>query len=399
MHLCPETLGPGSVTRLLGEQLGRPADPEFAAVCLQATGGNPFLLGELARELRRQEIDPRAGEAGKVAALRPDRVAHSLAVRLGRAGLDAETLATAIALLGDGAEQALAGELAGLEGTATSEALDGLVREGVLAPDLPPRYAHPLLRTAAEGLLAPAERSRLHARAAELLLARDAPVERVASHLVEAEPSRDPRKVEVLAAAAREAGERGAPDIAARLLLRALEEPPAAVQLPALRYDLGRAERELGLSSARESLRSAAEADDPILAARATRALIWAMGPDPEAHLEVLPLLDGAIERVADRDRELVGELEAVRLGTLWLVPELADRLERELPRYRDLKGETPAESMALTFVARVLMQRGEPAAAVEAIALRAAANAEALRDDDMGGPLVAQPLDRDDDG
>jgi class 3 adenylate cyclase/DNA-binding CsgD family transcriptional regulator len=377
-------LGGSAVARLLGEQLDRPADPEFAEACLEATGGNPFLLGELARELRRQGIDPKVGEAARVAGLRPDRVARSLQVRVGRSGGAAARLAPAIALLGDGAELSLAGELSGVATDAAAEALDGLVREGVLVPEMPPRFTHPLLRTAAEGLLAPAERSRLHGRAAELLIARGASVERVASHLLETQPSGEARTVEALAEAARQAGGRGAPDIAVRLLRRALAEPPVPAQRPALQFDLGRAERELGLSSARESLRAGAEASDPILAARATRALLWAIGPDPQEQLKAVSLVDSAIERLGGRDRELTGELEALRLGSLWIVPELADRLDRELPNYLDLSGESPAESLALTFVSRVLMQRGEPAAAVEAVAMRAAANSGALEDDDM---------------
>ncbi len=383
-HFRPEALGAAAVERLLGERLGRPADREFAEACREATGGNPFLLGELARELDRQEIDPKAEEAKRVAELRPDRVSRSLTVRIGRSGDEAGRLAPVIALLGDGAELSLAGELAGLESGTAAEALDGLVREGVLVPDLPPRYAHPLLRTAAEGLLGPAERSQLHERAADLLTARGASVERVASHLVETQPHGDARTVDVLAEAARQADERGSPDAAARLLRRALEDPPPPARRPALQFDLGRAERNLGLSSAHENLRVAAEADDPVLAARATRALVWAIGPDPQAHTQMMPLVDRAIEQVADRDRELASELEALRLGSLWLVPGFADRLERELPRFLDLPGESAAESLALTFVARTLMQRGEPASAVEAVAMRAAANTEPLRDDDM---------------
>ncbi len=399
--LRPGALDAAAVGRLLGERLGVPADLEFAESCLQATGGNPFLLGELARELPEQGIDPKASEAGRIADLRPDSVARSLSVRVARSGDAAGRLAPAIALLGDGADLSLASELVELAPDAAAEALDGLVREGVLVPDLPPRYAHPLLRTAAEGLLAPGRRSRLHARAAELLIARTASVERVAAHLVETQPSGESQTVEVLAEAARQAGERGAPDVAARLLRRALEEPPTAARRPALLFELGRAERELGLGSAREHLRAAAEATDPVLAARAAGALLWVIGPDPQEQLRALPLVDRAIERVSGRDRELARELEALRLGSLWLVPELADRLERELPRYRDLPGDSSAESLALTFVARVLMQRGEPAAAVEAVVMRATANADALRDDDMAAlwlinvMVVTTTLDR----
>jgi class 3 adenylate cyclase/DNA-binding CsgD family transcriptional regulator/tetratricopeptide (TPR) repeat protein len=391
-----------SVARLLSEQLGRPADPDFAAACLEATGGNPFLLGELARELRRLGIEPRAAEAGRVVAQRPDRVARSLALRLRRLGPAAEALAPAIALLGDGAELGLAGELAGLDGGAAAATFDGLVGEGLLVPALPPRYVHPLLRTAAEALLAPAERSRLHGRAAELLTEGGAPAERVASHLLEAEPRGDPGRVDLLAAAARQAGHRGAPEVAARLLRRAIEEPPLPERLRPLRYALGQAESELGLVSAAEHLRAAAAAEDPDLAARATRALAWAIGPDPEAHRATAPMLGRAIEGVASRDRELAAELEALRFGSFWLVPEFADRLERELPRFRDLPGESRAESLALSLVARVLMQRGEPASVVEGVVLAAAAQADAaLGDDDMAGlwtinlAIVASAVDR----
>ena len=380
-------LDPSSAARLLGEQLGRPADPEFAAACLEATGANPFLLGELARELRRLKVDPGAAGAARVAALQPDRVARSLRLRLDRCGAGAVSLATAVALLGDGAELSLAGELAGLDGDAAAASFDALVGEGLLVAAMPPRYAHPLLRTAAEGLLAPAERSRLHGRAAELLIEAEAPAERAAAHLLEAEPGGDPRRAEALAAAAREAAERGAPEVAARLLRRALAEPPDPARVAPLRYALGRAERELGLASAGEHLRAVAESRDPLLAARATRALAWAIGPDPDAHRETAPKLDRAIAGVADRDLELAAELEALRFGSFWLVPEFADRLERELPRFRDLPGTSRAESLALSQAARVLMQRGEPAGVVEEVALSAAAQAgSALADDDMAG-------------
>ena len=276
-----------------------------------------------------QGIAPRAREAGRVAALRPDNVARSLTVRLGRTGAASGRLAPAIALLGDGADLTLAGELVGLAPDAAADALDGLVREGVLAPDLPPRYAHPLLRTAAEGMLAPGDRARLHAHAAKLLSERGVSVERVASHLLETTPGGVSRTVEVLAEAAGQARAQGAPDVAVRLLTRALSEPPGDAQRPALLFELGRAERELALPSARAHLRAAAEqAPDPKLAARATRALVWTIGPDADAQREALPLIERAIERVRGLDRELALEVEALRLMALWFVPDLAGQIE-----------------------------------------------------------------------
>ncbi|MFN2556229.1 MAG: AAA family ATPase [Nitriliruptorales bacterium] len=380
----PRTLGSPAVARLISERLSGPSDPEFVEACLAATGGNPFLLSELVRELDVGQIEPRAAEARRVSGLLPENLARSMLVRLRRAGAGAEVLAPAIAVLAEGAPLGLVGELVGISEDAAADALDALVREGIIAPSLPPRFAHPLLRTAAEGILAPGGRSRLHARAAQLLQRRGASAERIASHLLETEPRGDLGAVETLAEAARLARGRGAPDVAARLLRRALEEPPSEARRLELLFELGSAERELGLSSSRVHLRAAAEADDPVLAARATRALVWARGPDPEALEEVLCLLDRAIERLGNQERELALELEALRLAPLWIVPDSWERFLSEIQQFRELPGGSAAESLALSFVAPALMWRGEPASAVEAAAERAAANTAPLRHDDM---------------
>lgn len=384
----PRALGSAAVTQLLLERLGGSPDPEFVDACLAATGGNPFLLSELVRELDVEQIEPRAAEAGRVAGLRPENLTRSLMVRLSRAGGGAEALAPAVAVLGDCAQLALVGELVGMSEGAAADALDALVREGVVVSDLPARFAHPLLRTAAEGMLAPGERSRLHARAAGLLERRGASAERIAPHLLETEPRGDGGAVKTLAEAAGLARARGAPDVAAVLLRRALDEPPSDGRRLELLFDLGSAERELGLGSARVHLRAAVEADAPILAARATRALVWSRGPDPDALEEVLPLIDRAIERLGNQERELALELEALRLAPLWIVPDSWERFEREIPRFRELAGDSAGESLALSFVTRALMWRGEPAATVAAADERAAANKRArLRSRRPTGP------------
>ncbi|MDP8960724.1 MAG: AAA family ATPase [Actinomycetota bacterium] len=380
----PRPLGSAGVARLLCERLGRSADPEFVDACLAVSGGNPFLLSELARELDVEQIEPRAAEAGRVAGLRPENLARWMMARLVRAGVDAAALAPAIAVLGEGAQLAVAAELVGMPEDTAVDALDALATEGLVAPALPPRFAHPMLRTAAEGLLPPGGRSQLHSRAAELLGQRGASAERVASHLLETEPRRDKAAVETLAEAARMARARGAPDVAARLLRRALEEPPTDNRCLELEFDLGRAERDLGLRSGRAHLAAAADAKNPMLAARATRALVWAGGPDPESLRKVLPLIDRAIERLGNQHRQLALELEALRLAPLWILPDLRERFEGEVERFRQLPGDSAAESLALSFVARALMWRGDSASAVAAAAERAAANPAPLRQDDM---------------
>ena len=46
---------------LLRESSGRDPDPAFAAACRDVTEGNPFLLGELAGEVRAGGIEPSVG--------------------------------------------------------------------------------------------------------------------------------------------------------------------------------------------------------------------------------------------------------------------------------------------------------------------------------------------------
>jgi predicted ATPase len=49
--LRPEQLSGGGVAVLVERRLGRPPDHSFTDACQLATGGNPFLLGELLDEL------------------------------------------------------------------------------------------------------------------------------------------------------------------------------------------------------------------------------------------------------------------------------------------------------------------------------------------------------------
>ena len=51
-------LSPGAVARFLEGTLGAPVHPAFARACHEATGGNPFLLGELRRPCARPARRP-----------------------------------------------------------------------------------------------------------------------------------------------------------------------------------------------------------------------------------------------------------------------------------------------------------------------------------------------------
>jgi AAA ATPase domain len=76
-------------------------DPAFAGACHASTGGNPFYLGELAREL----------PAPNVTALGPRTIAAAIKRRIAP---DALALARAVAVLGDGADITAAAQLAAI---------------------------------------------------------------------------------------------------------------------------------------------------------------------------------------------------------------------------------------------------------------------------------------------
>jgi DNA-binding CsgD family transcriptional regulator len=232
--LRPSPLGPSSVAEIVREELATGAADAFCAACEEASGGNPFMLHELLRELRADGFQGAEGDAARVLDLAPESIQRAVLARLARVSEDARALASATAVLGDDAELREAAELAGVEAHESGTAADVLGSIAILEASRPLRFAHPLLRNAVYADLSPTERARLHRRAAERLLAGDAPVERVAVHLLETDPSGDSQVVETLSAAAKRAIGHGAPEAARAYARRALAEPAA----PAARPDL-----------------------------------------------------------------------------------------------------------------------------------------------------------------
>jgi hypothetical protein len=167
------------------------------------------------------------------------------------------------------------------------DAAAALARARLFSRERSASFEHPLLRTAVESELTPAERDRLHATAARLLAAGGAGAERVALHLAETAPRADVDAASVLAEAGRGALRCGAPEAAARLLRRALDESPPEAQRHELLFDLGRAGSELGDPQAIEHLkRVVIEAGDEALRTKglALLDLAWITEPRPEAN-------------------------------------------------------------------------------------------------------------------
>ena len=133
----PRPLSGEAVAALVGRELGEGPDPHFSAACHDATGGNPFLVGELVRELASEGVSPSADREALVHRLAPPTVARAVLLRLARLGEDATALAHAVAVLGDGAPPPRAFALARLPEERGDEAAAALADADILAAARP----------------------------------------------------------------------------------------------------------------------------------------------------------------------------------------------------------------------------------------------------------------------
>jgi DNA-binding CsgD family transcriptional regulator len=311
------TLGPLStpaVGAIVRAQLDAEADGVFCAACSELAGGNPLLLRELLVGAREEGLAARGENVPALHLIAPAAVGTSVLARLGRSGGEAVALARAVAVLGAGAEGALAARLADLDPAAAELAADRLAAAQILAPARPLEFFHPLLAAAVRENIAPGARRVAHRRAAALLDENggERSLARVAAHLLAGGPAGDAWVVARLVDAAREALERGAPEIAASYARRALAEPPAAGERAALLLMLGTAEWRAGQPDATAHLEQAiaAAGEDPgtMIGASTTLALAYNVSDQAERAVEVLEQL---LSAVGDTNAGLALTIEA----------------------------------------------------------------------------------------
>ena len=112
--LRPAPLSLDAVSARVSDAFGRPVDGAFAAACQRATAGNPFLIGELLREVNAEGLQPDAAGVERLRDLSPRGVTVSVLVRLADMPPSAAALARAAAVLGE-ADLPTTAALAGLE--------------------------------------------------------------------------------------------------------------------------------------------------------------------------------------------------------------------------------------------------------------------------------------------
>lgn len=360
-RLTPGPLGADAIAAISASN-----DPAFVRAATQATGGNPFLLEQLLREL---DAD-RTPES--VARVEPRELGR---IVLARIGAKARAFAWAVSILGERASTTECAVLAEIE--APADAVEELVAAGVLADGAELRFRHPLIAAAVEAGLPVARREEWHRRAATMLQVAGGDVERVAIHLAAIEPAASSEVVGVLLDAAAQALGRGAPASAQSLLRRALAEPPDRAAHPRVLLALGDA---LTVTGARQAAAVYSEAarrgDDPHIQARAREARGWWWALRPDTIDGDLAEIDALLAALPADDAPMRLRLEAVRLAIACRsAPAMADAMARaERLGLLDISG--PQHPDVLAHAALWRMQTAHSADDCAGYALRAVAAA-----------------------
>ena len=358
-------LGSEAVARLVRIELPDAA-AELCSAVGDIAGGNPFLTRELVLAAREEGIGP-TGQAERLRELRPEAIRNSILVRLGRLGEEAGRLAVAAAILGPGAPSRLGYVLAGLDESAGNSAATLVVAAGILEAADRLTLVHPIVREVVYADIAPQRRASDHRVAARLLHESGAPVEEVASQLMNSEPIGERWEVSALREAAVRAAARGAAGSAARLLRQALAGMGG--KDPGLLFELGSVEAKLGDAAGIRHLEAAASLspDDrqrgTILATLA--AARYAAG-DTDG---LVGAVRGAIDEIPPGSG---GSVEAELLFNYGMtgraVPALVGDVARlmEQPRTAPDGEPTPAEVVRLMLIGFDAMLRGDHRSADE---------------------------------
>ena len=226
--------------------------------CHRSVSGNPWLLGELGRQIATYgvaAVDDGDQEAAPVSAIARDVVRRRLAALSPRD----RAVVEALSVIGDGATPLVIAATAAVAVAEVDPARDALLAAGLLGPDRG-RFAHGLIAVAIREHLSRTERERLHREAARALVEVTAGADVVASHLLRCGPQADPEVSALLVRAASSAAERGELPTAAAYLERALGERAPGDDRGRMLGQLATVAFDAGLPDSRGHLREALSA-------------------------------------------------------------------------------------------------------------------------------------------
>jgi DNA-binding CsgD family transcriptional regulator len=348
--LEPAPLSPAATAAVVEELLPTTPNPAFTAACTEVTGGNPLLLGELVRALVEDGARGTKDDAVRVHDIGPEPVVWTVRSMLGHLPEAAGHLARAVCVLGPGADLDAAQRVAGLDPETARSSIADLERTGFLADDGRLEVTHPLLRRAALVDVSAPQLRRLHRRAARERALRGEAA-RAGAHLLDTTPGGQAWAVEALLDAAEQASLRASPAEAARLLDRALEEPPRPAQEARVLRAAARAKAAAGLPDAAATFAAAVAAAPAADAPALLLELAWTH----QAHGRFADAAEASMEglTLGPEDREVALELEAMRDAALLWSPGPAPT-----PR-RMSSADGPAEGRAARVVLADAARRG----------------------------------------
>ena len=376
-----ERLTPRGTQRRLAKRWPSAAADAVADDVCSVSGGNPFLVDELAGALADLDDAPTGRFVRRTA---PPSVADWALSRACEVDPRAPQLVAAAATLGQRSELRHIAAVADLDPASAAEMADTLREIGLFESTDMVSFTEPVVGRAVDRAQAPGERGERHLHAARLLAAEDADPERVGRHLLKTTRTGSPWVVDCLCIAAAIASGRAAPYAAVRYLRRALDEPPSRAKRAHIVLELGRAEATAGEPQAAGRLSAAVKVGgdvfDQARDALDTGRTLIALGRPNDA----LAAFDTALAEVSDADSDLAGRLRVAHATARWLTG-LADSSPLG-PEPPPTEPKTASDRALLAVHAMSKAIRGEPHTEVRELAERALDRGALLEDETADG-------------
>lgn len=394
--LNPQPLSDAAARHLMRHAMPGEPEPAFVSACRDATGGVPFLLMELFRELAGAGVSPTSASVVKVTQVTSQTVAHATLLRLSRLSAVAVPVAQSVAVLGAYASPDRVARISGTAAAAVLRARDALVSADLLHAGPPMRFVHPIVLASIYDGMDSGERALAHAAAAQLLVEEGADIEAVALHLLATEPGIVTDAAASLQAAASAARKRGAPESAAAYLQRAVREPATAAQRAHLFHALAQAQSVTRDAEAVGSFREAIRLTPDVgtrsaIALDLVETLIVARRWD-----DALAEIDRALGDRGAGEAETGACLEVFRAQIRAYDARHVEQFETDQPRLAAIAHQDGrAGRLMAALLAACAVARGEPAAAVIALSRRALDGGHLMSsiDAESWGPYAAAPL------
>jgi DNA-binding CsgD family transcriptional regulator len=369
----PRPLSASGAVRLARAIFYAEPSPDFISASVERTGGSPLYLRETLVALRDEDLRPDDSSIEAVGRIDAEGLARHVWRRIESVDRAAPSVAGAIAVLGERARPGRVALLSDVPAARVAEIVEQLRGRGILDGGDIPHFTHPVVRAAVEARISAGQLDTWHRSAARLLDREGAGADRVAGHLLSCLPEDDPWVVERLREFAATAVRRGAPDLAASALARALEEPPPTDVRAKVLWELASAEDAAGdadeaLAHLAEASRRSGDSESRAEIAIARAQILASTNRFPEA----VAVLDREIERIGESDPVLQQRIDAELITYALFSEEARGRGLERLASYAGQVPEGPAAQPILTAMAVGVALTGERAAESAELAERA---------------------------